>query len=84
MTFFQKALTFDLKEIFQFCFQILKDKRLIFNKNSGFYMGTKNKVKIRRQRRAKIEKINFCVFGAPLWIYDVIIKITYVSRFLLI
>ena len=65
VTFFQKALTFDLKEIFQICFQILKDKKLIFNINSGFLMGTKNKVTIRRQKRAKIEKIFFSFFGTP-------------------
>ena len=36
---FQTALTFDLKEIFQFCFDILKDKKIIFNINSGVYIG---------------------------------------------
>ena len=35
----QTAFTFDLKEIFQFCFDILKDKKIIFNINSGFYIG---------------------------------------------
>ena len=34
----QTDLTFDLKKIFEFCFDILKDKRLIFNINSGLYI----------------------------------------------
>ena len=34
------AVTFDINKIFQFCFDILKDNRKIFNKNSGFFKNT--------------------------------------------
>ena len=39
--FFRMAVTFDLKKIFRFCFDILKDNKKIFDKNSGFCINTK-------------------------------------------
>ena len=35
------AVTFDLKKIFQFCFDILKGNRNDFNIKFGFFMNTK-------------------------------------------
>ena len=37
--FYSTTLTFDIKEVFQFYFDILKIKRIIFNINSSFYIG---------------------------------------------
>ena len=34
------AFTFDLNKIFQLCFDILKDNRKNYQKNSGFFMST--------------------------------------------
>ena len=49
-TFFKMAVTFDLNKIFQFCFNILKDNRKIFNINSGFFMNTNIYPKMARQK----------------------------------
>ena len=48
-SFFKMAVTFDLNKIFQFCFDILKGNRNIFNMNSGSFMKTKIQLKIARQ-----------------------------------
>ena len=39
--FFKMAVTFDLNKIFQFCFDILKSNRNIFNIYSGFFINTR-------------------------------------------
>ena len=38
---FKMAVTFDLNKTLQFCFDILKDDRKIFDINSGVFMHTK-------------------------------------------
>ena len=40
-SFFKMAVSFDLNKIFQFCYDILKGNRNIFDLNSGFLMNTK-------------------------------------------
>ena len=40
-SFFKMAVTFDLKKIFQFCFDVLKGNRKILNINSVFFYGFK-------------------------------------------
>lgn len=52
---------FELEEIFQFYFKILKDNKQILNIICGFFMGIKIQPTIRHQRRA-----NFFTFLAPL------------------
>ena len=49
-SFIQTALTFDLKKIFQLCLDSLKDKRIIFNINSCFYIGINILFGIARQK----------------------------------
>ena len=49
-SFFKMAVTFDLNKIFQFCFNILKDNRKIFNINSGFFMNTNIYPRMARQK----------------------------------
>ena len=44
------AVTFDLNEIFQFCFDILKGNRNIFNMNSGSFRKTKISPRMGRQK----------------------------------
>ena len=39
-SFFKITVSFDLDKIFQFCFDILKDNRKIFDLKSGFFMNT--------------------------------------------
>ena len=48
--FFKMAVSFDLNNIFQFCFDILKGNRNIFNMNSGFFMNIKVEPKMARQK----------------------------------